>query len=119
MLPEAPVIVTPTVITAVVQAVYGWIFSLLVEIVPGFSRWWDGVEDAKKRAIRGWIALLLSFASVAVMHYTEIMVVVLDKPATIVLGILNVLVGWGAFVLRAEDSYQQRAQNLPRKIIKQ
>ena len=96
-----------------VSAVLGAAFSLLPELVPGFTARWETLGAEWKKAVRSWAGLLVLIVLVA-LHYAAGIDFGFESTLTPQVGI-DLLVSWATFVLSAEGTYQTFAWAYPRK----
>jgi len=91
------------------------LFSLGVELIPPFAKWWDKKEDNVKRAIRGWVGLVVAVVAVVLMHHAEICVVDLTSTKSVLLTLFTVIGSWISFVLGGQVTFETAYPALPRK----
>ena len=102
------------VLTPLYAVVVGLLFAVLMEHIPPLARWWDGVENQNKTAIRGWVGLLIAVL-IALGHYYGLYLLPgIDEVVTF-MGILIFVVSWVFFVLASEAVYKSFEKYFPRK----
>ena len=96
-----------------ITGVMGGIFSLLPEVVPGFSEKWAQLENKYKLAIRAWLGLLVAVV-LALLQYLFGM----DYGLPTAFGpeaVIAIVKHWFTFVLASEGAYQMLSPAFPRK----
>jgi len=101
-------------LSPLVTTIFGIIVSLLVEQVPVFARWWDGLTNDVKKSYRGLAGLVITVI-LAVLHYTQLVDLGLGSTISVI-GIMTLIMSWVQFVLGAEVVYQLVGKLMPRKI---
>lgn len=91
------------------------VLSLLIELLPGFARWWDTVPAAYKRAYRGWAGLLIAVVASIVLYVLGELALDLTTLQGWLQAVLNILTAWVAFALGGETTYASAKPYLPRK----
>jgi len=102
-----------SMLTPLITTVFGIVLAMIVELVSGFSQWWDSLEKGKKRSIRGLVGLLITIL-IALGHYFQLYDVGIGAVVTFN-GILVLVFSWVTFVTGGEVAYQSASGKLPRK----
>ena len=107
-----------TIVALVVAGANGlWaiLLSLLIELVPAFAKVWGPLSAETKKSIRGWAGLVLSVATMAFLHFSELFMLDFSTTPAVLITVFSVLSGWTSFVLSGETTYQTVYSLLPRK----
>ena len=99
----------------VLNAVFAFLLSRIIELVPAFATWWDKQPDEYKYAYRGWAGLALAVIVVAFGFFTNLLTLDLSTAPGALLVIGSIVVGWLLFVGSAEATYTATVNKLRRK----
>lgn len=104
-------------LVTLLNAGFGLLLALVVELVPRFARWWDEVPNANKRAYRAWVGLLLATLLSIYLHLMGTVPWDFSSAPLILTRLGEMLGAWVSFVFTGETLYQATARQLPRKQI--
>lgn len=102
-------------LSTAISAVFSVVLSLAIELIPPFARWWDTKDDSVKRAIRGWVGLVIAAVTVAFVHFADVYVIDMTSTKSVLLALFTVLSGWVSFVLGGQATFETAYPVLPRK----
>jgi hypothetical protein len=100
-------------LTPIISTLFAVILSLLIELVPPLARVWEHVTQENKRAIRGWVGLVLAGA-LGLLHYFTALDLGLGDTFDIYT-LMGLGSSWVLFIFGGEATYQTVNPFLPRK----